>query len=361
MTKCIVKTVVTTIIFYLHLITVVFCEDYPIVRYKTGENDTQIFIEPGSVIDYRYDIVNNPLRIYLDLNMPNKAKYTPISVPVNDKRLLKVRTGYPTAGVIRIVLELSPEVDNYGIYTLKNPFRVVVSVSNSAKLKEDTKTKEKVSDAKVSKDKKNSNTEKPKEATKPHYLPNPAVYVSESVGSFMYVTGYVDVLRGEQLPAIGAKEGIVLFPGDLVRVKTSSKAHIILDRGTIIKLGENSRLKFTTDTDNNLAVEMVNGKAQIISLAKEGKKMTSLKIMTKTPSTIVVNKDSVFYMAINGNDTEIIVKEGHVDTVSSLKGGMPLTVKSGYATVIGRGVKPQPPRKVIGAEMQVFEAEFPDY
>lgn len=321
--------------------TLSYAVDYPKIRYKTSTDSTIVIIEPVKKVEYNYTLVDKPLRLYVDIKVDLDKNYKAVKIPINDTRVLKVRTGSPVKGVFRTVLDLDTGFDTYNVYTLKTPFRIVVNISKTL----DPKTKGK------------KKAKPPKTSQPISYLPNQSFFASTSTGSFINVSGNVDVLRNGRLPAINAKEGIVLFVGDLVRVKKSSIAKIIIDVATAITIGGTSRVKFA-DGDSggsDCNVELTKGRLEVDSTSNKVK-----TVATKTPAIIAAHKDARFYLFYNNGDTEILVREGSVEVFNPDISGKNKAVKveAGNATVVRKGKAPFTPRIVIEAEIKAFEAQF---
>lgn len=72
-----------------------------------------------------------PPRLYLDLLETLPIGGLPESSVVNDGLLRQIRTGKPEVGRTRVVLDLL-SFDNYKIFTLPDPFRIVIDIAGSA-------------------------------------------------------------------------------------------------------------------------------------------------------------------------------------------------------------------------------------
>lgn len=69
-----------------------------------------------------------PPRLYLDLQETMPVGGLPESSVVNDGLLRQIRTGKPALGRTRVVLDLL-SFDNYKIFTLPDPFRIVIDIA----------------------------------------------------------------------------------------------------------------------------------------------------------------------------------------------------------------------------------------
>ncbi|MBE0502567.1 MAG: N-acetylmuramoyl-L-alanine amidase, partial [Desulfuromonadales bacterium] len=75
--------------------------------------------------------INAPPRLFLDLLETLPVGGLPESSVVNDGLLRQIRTGKPEVGRTRVVLDLL-SFDNYTIFTLPDPFRIVIDIAGSA-------------------------------------------------------------------------------------------------------------------------------------------------------------------------------------------------------------------------------------
>ena len=75
---------------------------------------------------------------------------------------------------------------------------------------------------------------------------------AEAVGKFTHVEGKVDILREGAFPAITVKAQDQVYPRDIVRTKSASKAEIIFKDNTVLQIAQRSRIDiseyYTGDT-----------------------------------------------------------------------------------------------------------------
>ncbi len=108
------------------------------VRYQSSDDYTRVVLECSKEVAYLYQFLpenkkaNKPFRLYVDLENSTLGKLIRSKEPVADGILQLVRTGTPRSGVSRVVLDFS-SVSKYNVFTLDNPFRVVIDVSSPEK------------------------------------------------------------------------------------------------------------------------------------------------------------------------------------------------------------------------------------
>lgn len=107
------------------------------VRSWSNPGYTRIVIDLSQPTDYTSTLlaadpaIGAPPRLYLDLLETLPVGGLPESSVVNDGLLRQIRTGRPEVGRTRVVLDLL-SFDNYKIFTLPDPFRIIIDIAGSA-------------------------------------------------------------------------------------------------------------------------------------------------------------------------------------------------------------------------------------
>ena len=98
------------------------------LRFWSGDSSTRVVIDIEKEVQYRYDRIADPDRLWIDLPgtrlHPNLAHR---SFPVGDGLLEQVRIGQNRDDVVRVVLDFK-DVKDHSIFYLENPLRLVVDV-----------------------------------------------------------------------------------------------------------------------------------------------------------------------------------------------------------------------------------------
>jgi N-acetylmuramoyl-L-alanine amidase len=103
------------------------------LRYWTNPSYTRIVIDADQETGFehrllRKDLKNNkPQRLYIDLERSRLAKDIDKHVPINDDLLLDARAGQYTNDTVRVVVDIK-SFKTYKIFSLRNPYRIVVDV-----------------------------------------------------------------------------------------------------------------------------------------------------------------------------------------------------------------------------------------
>ncbi len=103
------------------------------LRYWSNPNYTRIVIDAEDEAPYYSKLlkkdpsINKPQRLFIDLNGTRLSKGIKKFIPINDDLLKDVRAGQYKPDTVRVVVDIK-SFDNYKIFSLKNPFRIVLDI-----------------------------------------------------------------------------------------------------------------------------------------------------------------------------------------------------------------------------------------
>ena len=103
------------------------------LRFWSNPNYTRIVIDADNETTYNHRLLNEdptiqkPQRLYVDLNNSQLGKDTSKVVPINDNLLSNARAGQYTLDTVRVVVDIK-SFKTYKIFSLKNPFRIVIDI-----------------------------------------------------------------------------------------------------------------------------------------------------------------------------------------------------------------------------------------
>lgn len=106
------------------------------VQYSSNRDYTRVVIHVEAKSVFRYHLLekdpalNTPRRLYVDIENARLGAKLRRKITINDDILSNARTGQFTSDVVRVVMELK-HVKNYNIFSLDNPFRIVVDCRGS--------------------------------------------------------------------------------------------------------------------------------------------------------------------------------------------------------------------------------------
>ncbi len=186
---------------------------------------------------------------------------------------------------------------------------------------------------------------------------------AEPAGKFTYVEGKVDVLKGGSPPAVIAKVPDNVFPGDIIRTKSNSKAEIILRDNSVLRIGQRSRIDISEylkdDKNSRTAIKLQRGQIKAI-VNKEISNRISLapdanRFEIQTPNAVAGVRGTEFFVAYEQNTTTVLLKEGEVCVYNIKSPDNVVCLPPSYIVTITGVLIPQQPRKATETEMRIFE------
>jgi N-acetylmuramoyl-L-alanine amidase len=103
------------------------------LRFWSNPSYTRVVIDADSELSYSHRLLKEnvstrkPHRLYVDLNNTKLGKEIKKYIPINDNLLRDARAGQNTSDQVRVVVDIK-SFKNYKIFSLKNPFRIVIDV-----------------------------------------------------------------------------------------------------------------------------------------------------------------------------------------------------------------------------------------
>ncbi len=103
------------------------------IRYWSNPNYTRVVIDADKDTMYHHRLlkedpsIHKPPRLYIDLDRSVLCSEFNKVIPINDNLLRNARAGQHTPDSVRVVIDIK-SFDNYKIFSLKNPFRIVIDV-----------------------------------------------------------------------------------------------------------------------------------------------------------------------------------------------------------------------------------------
>lgn len=106
------------------------------VKYWSSKNYTRVVIKASGPVRYQERLLekngSKPRRLYLDFQESYIDPKYRSPVPIEDGLLKQIRTGQFTPEVVRVVLDIE-SISDYKIFSLPDPFRVVIDVRGESK------------------------------------------------------------------------------------------------------------------------------------------------------------------------------------------------------------------------------------
>ena len=113
------------------------------LRFWSNPNYTRVVIDASQETTYKPHLlkkdpsINKPQRLYVDLNRSRLGKNIKRNIPINDDLLTDVRAGQYTNDSVRVVVDIK-SFKRYNVFSLKDPFRIVIDVWGTAAKKAST-------------------------------------------------------------------------------------------------------------------------------------------------------------------------------------------------------------------------------
>ncbi len=103
------------------------------LRFWSNPSYTRVVIDADSEVSYSRRLlkkdtaIKKPHRLYIDLRNSKLGKDIKKYIPINDNLLSDARAGQYTSDTVRVVVDIK-SFKTYKIFSLKNPFRIVIDV-----------------------------------------------------------------------------------------------------------------------------------------------------------------------------------------------------------------------------------------
>lgn len=111
------------------------------LRFWSNPNYTRVVINASRETEYyshllkRDPSINKPQRLYVDLKNSRLGRNIKKTIPIDDDLLSDARAGQYTRDSVRVVVDIK-SFKTYKIFSLKDPFRIVIDVSGAAEAAE---------------------------------------------------------------------------------------------------------------------------------------------------------------------------------------------------------------------------------
>jgi N-acetylmuramoyl-L-alanine amidase len=103
------------------------------LRYWSNPSYTRVVIDANQETGFSHHLLKKdlslgkPQRLYVDLDRTRLGTGIPKTVPIDDDLLMDARAGQYTPDSVRVVVDIK-SFETYKIFSLKNPFRIVIDV-----------------------------------------------------------------------------------------------------------------------------------------------------------------------------------------------------------------------------------------
>ncbi len=322
------------------------------IRFWSSTSYTRVVIDVESEVSYTHRLLKKdptiakPMRLCIDLNHARIGQGLKPVVPIADDLLSSVRAAQNSPNTVRLVLDIK-SIGDFKIFSLHNPFRIVVDVS-SVSLMSASKT--------TSKKRFNHELEKPDGK-----LPKGALAKQLALGVKRIV---IDPGHGGKDPgAIGYLKGIREKNVTLeisrrlakkIRLRLGCEVILTRNSDTFLSLEERTAIANTKNADLFISVHTNANRA----MACRGIETYFLNLATDEDAILVAARENAT-SAKNISDLQTIfsdlMKNAMIDESSRLAGyvqeSMIRELKPKYQWIKDKGVKKAPFYVLLGAEM----------
>lgn len=108
------------------------------LRYWSNPSYTRVVIDADQPSDFTHRLLKKdpdlkkPQRLYIDLNQSKLGTGVQKTIPIDDNLLIDTRAGQYTTDTVRVVVDIK-SFETYKIFSLRNPFRIVIDVWGETK------------------------------------------------------------------------------------------------------------------------------------------------------------------------------------------------------------------------------------
>jgi N-acetylmuramoyl-L-alanine amidase len=106
------------------------------IRHWSNKHYTRLIIETTAPVTFKHQTLmgekDSQRRIYFDLHNSRLSPNTLKTIPIEDGLLRRVRNAQFDPETVRVVLDTQTNISDYKIFTLDEPFRVVIDVLSNA-------------------------------------------------------------------------------------------------------------------------------------------------------------------------------------------------------------------------------------
>ncbi|UCG77788.1 MAG: N-acetylmuramoyl-L-alanine amidase [Nitrospirota bacterium] len=105
------------------------------IRYSTNEKYTRVVVELDKKASYEPNLLKFPDRLYFDIQDTDPGTFHKETLEINDNSVKTVQVSEFDQKTTRVVLSLG-SYDDYNIYTLQSPDRIVIDINHGVKVDE---------------------------------------------------------------------------------------------------------------------------------------------------------------------------------------------------------------------------------
>jgi len=109
------------------------------IRHWSSNRYTRVVVETSEPVSFKHNLLEGnkeqPRRLYIDLSNSRLGPDMASAIPIEDGLLRRVRSGQFDPTTVRVVLDTQTTITDYKVFSLENPFRVVIDVKSQEEQK----------------------------------------------------------------------------------------------------------------------------------------------------------------------------------------------------------------------------------
>ena len=325
------------------------------LRFWSNPNYTRIVIDASRETAYYHNLLKKdpslkkPQRLYVDLKQSRLGKHIKKKIPINDDLLMDARAGQFTRDSVRVVVDIK-SFKTYKIFSLKDPFRIVIDVWGSKADKPATQQKPQVTLKKNGK------------------LPTSALAKQLALGISRIIIdpghGGRDYGASGYLKGVYEKDVVLQISHRLakkIRRQLDCQVFMTRDRDKFLTLEERTAIANTKNADLFISIhtnshrnrEAFGIETYFLNLATDDEAIRVAAIENATSTKNISDLQNILFDLVqNAKINESSRLAGHVQDamISHLKGKR-------YSRIKDKGVKQAPFYVLLGAQMPAVLVE----
>ncbi|MCX5705377.1 MAG: FecR domain-containing protein [Candidatus Omnitrophica bacterium] len=181
---------------------------------------------------------------------------------------------------------------------------------------------------------------------------------AQEVGRVTYVEGRVDMLKAGAKEAVMIKADEPVSVGDFIRTKSDSKAEIVFNDESVVRVAQNSRLQvkdyqLSGDKRKTATILLERGKARTTIAKMPG----GTPFIILTPNAQGTIKGSDIFSFYQAGNSGMLVSEGMLSVFNIARPDEIVSVRPGEAVLIPLQESPKGPRAFLEMEKRMEEVE----
>ena len=328
------------------------------IRHWSNNRYTRLIVETSSPVTFKHQALTgdeaSQRRIYIDLHNSRLSPETAKTIPIEDGLLRQVRNAQFDPKTVRVVLDTQTKISDYKVFTLADPFRVVIDVMSSDGTSEKAASKERVTD----KGKKGSAGNKAE-------TPPPAKQLAGSIKKIIIDPGHGGKDPGTCSPS-GLKEkdivlDVALRVAKALREKPGYEVILTRDRDVFIPLEERTAMANAKEADLFLSIHVnaaPNHEARgietyVLDLASNKDAMRLAAMENATSAKQISDLQSILLDLMQNSKIKESLKLAGLVQEEMVSG-----LNKKFSAVTNLGVKKAPFVVLIGAQMPAILTEI---